>query len=84
LPQVNGKLDEDRQYMLGLIDEYQQLSLFNKRLYQYFRRMGRVSCPKDLELISARERKEAEEVCRSYESPEEWDAQTNLWMHRFI
>jgi len=84
LPEVNGILNVDGDRMKDLVDEYLNMDTIQRRIYQYLRRMGRVSCPKDMSLISPKEMSEAKELCTSFHTQEAWDEQVNQWMHRFI
>lgn len=84
LPQVNGMLNADGDRMKDLVDEYLNMDAIQRRIYQYLRRMGRVSCLKDMSLISPKEIGEARELCNSFHTQEAWDEQVNQWMHRFI
>ncbi len=84
LPQVNGILNADGDRMKDLMDEYLNMDAIQRRIYQYLRRMGRVSCPKDMSLISPKEIGAARELCNSFHTQEVWDEQVNQWMNRFI
>lgn len=84
LPEVNGRLDQDYNKMLGVIDEYLTLAPLRQRVYQLFKRQGNVSKPEDLDYIPAKEMREAEMFCKSFSTDKEWDEQINKMMSRFI
>jgi len=84
LPEVNGKLDQDQDKMLAVIDEYLELPALKQRVYQFFKRQAMVNRPSDLGAISVNELKEAEVFCKPFTSDKEWDAEINKMMRRFI
>lgn len=84
LPEVNGRLDQDHQKMLGIIDEYLELSTLRQRVYQLFKRQGNVTKPSDLDFIPQKQIDEAEAFCKSFTSDKEWDSEINKMMSRFI
>lgn len=84
LPEVNGKLDQDHDKMLAVIDEYLELPPLKQRVYQFFKRQASVSKPADLECILKDEIEEAEAFCKSFSSDKEWDGEINKMMRRFI
>lgn len=84
LPYVNGRLDQDHEKMLALIDDYLKLQPLKQRVYQFLRRQGSVYQPAELDHIPKMELEKIETFCESFKSDKDWDGEINKMMSRFI
>jgi biotin synthase-like enzyme len=83
LPEVDGKLPEDRERLLGIVRTFLALEPELQSLYRLGRRLGILSGLQDLE--DAGKIGQVEDICRrSNLRPEEVEAVTDDLMRRFI
>jgi hypothetical protein len=83
LPEVDGKLPEDRERLLGIVRAFLELDPELQSLYRLGRRLGILSGLRDLE--DAGKVEQLEDICRrSNLRPEEVEAVTDDLMRRFI
>jgi hypothetical protein len=83
LPEVDGKLPEDRERLIGIVRAFLQLDPELQSLYRLGRRLGILSGLRDME--DSGKIGEVEDICRrSQLRPEEVEAVTDDLMRRFI
>jgi hypothetical protein len=81
--EVEGKLPEDREAMLGVIRSFLDLPPGEQMLFQVGRRMGLLSALQDLQVPEMRQ--QCENVCRQMNiTPENVDEAVAEMMKRFI
>lgn len=83
LQDVEGHCQRDRQYMLGLIDEYNSMPEMDRKMYQLMRRSMHAQRPADLAMLSARE-KEIYGKLVEETSDEQWTEKMNAMISRYI
>lgn len=81
---IHGKLDEDRDKMLGMIDEYFALSEMEQKKYQLARRSGLAAYPKHMERLSQSHLAQLESIAKSFTDEEEWNKKLNEIMMGYI
>ncbi len=84
LPNIQGRLKEDKEKMLGIIDEYFSLSDLDRRLYQLLRRHNAVETVADMKKLNVLERRRLEQMCKSVKTEKAWAEQMNELLTRYV
>ncbi|MBR0599173.1 radical SAM protein [Sinanaerobacter chloroacetimidivorans] len=84
MQEVFGRLDQDREKMLSMIDRYFALPPDEQRLFQLARRSGMVSSLEDMSKIPKNRLLQMEQVCSRITDDSEWDEKINEMMMSYI
>jgi len=81
---VHGKLDADREKMLGTIDDYFAMPEIEQKMYQLARRSGLVSYPRYMKRLPQNRIAQLRSISESITDDEEWIRKLNGTMMGFI
>lgn len=81
---VEGSLKNDKTKMLSMIDEYFGKSEEERKIYQAFRRMGRVAELKDVEYMRPEDIRAVKQLIKDISDPYEWELKMNEYICRYI
>lgn len=84
LQDVEGSLKNDKDKMIGMIDEYLGLPETDKKMYQAARRMARVASPDDMSRLRPYDKKVIKQLVDAYDDPYEWEIKMNELAGRYI
>jgi len=81
---IRGSLRSDRETMLAVIDDYLGWPQEERKLYQAFRRMARITSPKELRRMPESDVMQIKKLIASIPDPYEWEVKMNELMCRYI
>jgi uncharacterized protein (DUF2249 family) len=84
LQSINGKLKTDHKKMLGIIQDYYNLSPFDQKMFQLGRRKGMVLAIEDLDRLPPYKKEDLAAKCRSVTDEDEWNRLMNELMMNYI
>ena len=84
LESVNGSLAQDREWMIGQIQRFENMSFDEKREFQLARRMGLVRRPEDVKRLSPQVRKEIHLLMQKTQESDQWERLMNYFLQQYI
>ena len=84
LQDINGSLKNDKDKMIGMIDDYLAMDPLEKKRYQAARRLARVGRPEDMDRLMSRDKRVVEQLIETYTDPYEWEIKMNELAGRYI
>lgn len=84
LQNVQGRLKEDNDYMLGLIDSYLALPAEEQKMFQFARRKMMITDPLEMKQIPENQLEELRKHCNSIPSEEAWTEKLNDILLHYI
>lgn len=84
LQDVHGRLDVDRNQLIGTIDAYLGMSVLEQRRFQLARRAGLVSSLSHMKQISSQQMNQIDAICSENIDEKQWDFKMNDFIGNYI
>ena len=84
LQDIQGRLDLDREKMLGIIKEYFDMPVIQQKIFQLARRSGLVVSLEDLDRLPQEQLASMKRIAESIQDEAEWDGKMNEVMTNYI
>ncbi|MGI6752010.1 MAG: radical SAM protein [Anaerovoracaceae bacterium] len=81
---IKGNMGTDKEYMLSLIKEFEDLPARQQKEYQLARRMAMVRTPKDMELLSWQQLSKIRSTLDGFRSDEEFEEFMLKYLRRYV
>ena len=84
LESVNGNLKTDKEKMLSVFEDFENLNIADQRRYQIARRMGMVSSPSHLALLNGEQQESVNSYLSQLETEEEFEEFLTRLLRAFV
>lgn len=84
LQEVTGRLDQDNEKMIAILDDYLKRPKLEQKQYQLARRAGLVSGLKEMVLLSDMQMNQINQICNAISNDGEWDRKMNELLTHYI